>query len=519
MKMKKFFVLAMVLSLALTAWGYEGYTSTTGGDGGTTVHVTNLDDSGAGSLRAAIAGLSGSATTIVFDVNGCIYPSSEIRITKNNVTVDGSSAPGDGITLVGDGSSLYALFGINSSNVIVKHLRVRDSGKEGIQVWGGSNIVIDHCSITGSMDGALDINNGTTYITVTRCLFANDVECHRSYGNYASLHRNFYAWNNRRQPKIVTTAGPYDFRNNYIEYWQNSGTNCNGTNINIINNYWGDVGPYGNSALGFNILGGTNVYTNGNYNAYEDVDSQGDKGTPNTEPTITTIDAADVPGDVLDDVGAQPTDDIDQYYIDGGGMSPPAITCGGGGGSGGGGGGGGEATFLSPDGSDGTVIESTETSGVGGTYKTTYTYVGDTASKQQQIGILSFDTSSIPDSATITSAVIRIKRLGKGGDPTSLGSIVADIKNGYYGTKTGVEAADFQAASSATSVATIPYPIGNGDWAEGELKSNGKSNINKTGLTQFKIRWTTDDDNDGTADYLNVYDNGDPPQLEVTWTD
>jgi hypothetical protein len=67
-------------------------------------------------------------------------------------------------------------------------------------------------------------------------------------------------------------------------------------------------------------------------------------------------------------------------------------------------------------------------------------------------------------------------------------------------------------------VATLPYPAANGDWSSGALNSTGRSNINKTGLTQIKIRFTLDDDNDGTADYLNIYDGTTSnPKLEVAW--
>ena len=177
----------------------------------------------------------------------------------------------------------------------------------------------------------------------------------------------------------------------------------------------------------------------------------------------------------------------------------------------------GSAIFYSADAKDGYVTESSETSNVGGTFKTTATYLGDSASKQQHIAVLHFDTSSIPDNATITSATISIRRLGKNGDPSVLGTITVDIKNGYYGTSDALAAHDFEAASSATDVATLPYPAANGNWVEGDLNSSGLSNINKTGCTQFKIRFTTDDDNDGTADYLSLYDSGDPPTLEVTW--
>ena len=78
-------------------------------------------------------------------------------------------------------------------------------------------------------------------------------------------------------------------------------------------------------------------------------------------------------------------------------------------------------------------------------------------------------------------------------------------------------AADFEAASSATNVATIPYPASNGTAVSGTLSSTGRAQINKTGVTQFKIRFTTDDDNDATADYLNIYDSANLPKLDVTW--
>ena len=126
----------------------------------------------------------------------------------------------------------------------------------------------------------------------------------------------------------------------------------------------------------------------------------------------------------------------------------------------------GSAIFYSSDTQDGTLKESTETSGVGGNAYTAYSYIGDTASKQQYMIVLHFDTSSIPDGATITSATLSIRRTGKTGDATSLGTITVDIKNGYYGTSDSLIAADFEAASSATNVATLPYPAANGDWVD-----------------------------------------------------
>ena len=345
------------------------------------------------------------------------------------------------------------------------------------------------------------------------------MEVHKAHGTYVSAHHNLYAWNNRRQPRIFG-GGPYwDFRNNIVEFWTNTGTNCVASNtINIVNNWYGDPSPEANCSAGFwSINDCTNVYTGGNYsNCGQNINAMGNRGTPNTEPGVTTTDAQTAYNSVLADCGAQPNDAIDQYYINGGGTNPPGVgSCGGGSSSGGGG--GGEGTYTSPDGTDGYVIESTETSGVGGSYKTTATYVGDSASKQQYRAILSFDTSAIPDGATITSATLTIRRLGVGGTPTSLGALTVDIKNGYFGTDSNVRNTDFESAPSATAVATLPYPASNGAYSEAALNSSGRSNINKTGLTQFKIRFATDDDNDTTADYLNIYDTGSPPTLEVIW--
>ena len=192
---------------------YEGYDSnnctgatldtcnqpglTTGGDGGAIVHVTNLNDSGAGTLRAALDGLSGSPTKIVFDVGGTINVTSGSLLldpSGGHATIAGETAPAPGITLNGTSIAGGATLVVHSHNVIVRNIRVRgnSAGREIIQVMGWYNIIIDHCSVTGGGDGVIDINGGTNQIIVSRCIIANGTEAHRSYGNYASLHHNFY---------------------------------------------------------------------------------------------------------------------------------------------------------------------------------------------------------------------------------------------------------------------------------------------------------------------------------------
>jgi hypothetical protein len=152
---------------------FEGFGgSVTGGQGGTVVTVTNLNNAGTGSLRAAI----GSNRIIRFTVGGTITLSSDISITASNLTIDGFSAPSPGITISGRSIAISGnAGGANStgSNILIQGLRFRNAGNvdgDAVQVaYNAHDVVIDHNSISvpSGGDGGIDITEGAYNVTIS----------------------------------------------------------------------------------------------------------------------------------------------------------------------------------------------------------------------------------------------------------------------------------------------------------------------------------------------------------------
>jgi hypothetical protein len=178
---------------------------------------------------------------------------------------------------------------------------------------------------------------------------------------------------------------------------------------------------------------------------------------------------------------------------------------------------------------DGWILETAETSGMGGSVNNTggVFSLGDNAAKQQYRGLLSFNTSLIPDNATITTVTLKLRKQGVfgGGDPIAIfKGIMVDVKNGFFGVANTLEAFDFQATASGTygpfspTLMSSTYNIN---------LTNAKTRINKLttnkGLTQFRLRFKLDDNNNIIANGLGLYSGNainaaDRPKLVISYS-
>jgi hypothetical protein len=186
-------------------------------------------------------------------------------------------------------------------------------------------------------------------------------------------------------------------------------------------------------------------------------------------------------------------------------------------------------TLTSVAASDGWVLESNETANAGGSIDSTASTtsalrVGDATSDRQYKSVVSFDTSSIPDGATILSATLRLRRgTSSGTNPfTTHGTCWADVQTGSFSGSTTLQTGDFQATATVVQAASLSNAASNGTWSEGSLNASGLAAIDKAGTTQLRVYFNLDDNDDNGNDYLGYYSGNNTtaanrPQLVVTY--
>ncbi|MGB8983792.1 MAG: hypothetical protein WCC12_18120 [Anaerolineales bacterium] len=172
---------------------------------------------------------------------------------------------------------------------------------------------------------------------------------------------------------------------------------------------------------------------------------------------------------------------------------------------------------------DGWILESSEFSNVGGTLNRTATTfnVGDDLKDKQYRSIISFNTATLPDNAIITTVQVNIKRQGVvGTDPfTTHGTLLLDIRNGLFSNDLNVSLSDFAAAASSSTPETFTSQTYT--WYTANLSSANLALVNKGGVTQFRLRFNLDDNDDLNADYIKFFSgeaiSANQPQLIVTY--
>jgi hypothetical protein len=235
--------------------GAEGFgANARGGRGGRTIEVTNLNDSGPGSFRAACQ--AAGPRIVVFRVAGVIDLATPLNVTEPYLTVLGQTAPGEGICLK------RSEFSVRTHDVIVRFLRSRPgdiSGRDmdAMNIAGNAHdVIFDHCSATWSVDEALSPSGAISNITVQWCLIGEALNrsVHskgaHGYGSLVravggvTLHHNLWLHNIERNPRLGDnygrgTAPTFDVRNNVMYDWGKicSGLTGDDLSANYVANY------------------------------------------------------------------------------------------------------------------------------------------------------------------------------------------------------------------------------------------------------------------------------------------
>lgn len=241
--------------------GAEGYgRHSQGGRGGVIIPVTNLEDSGPGSLRACIE--ASGPRVCVFRVAGVIRFTTKRPIIRNPyLTIAGQTAPGGGIlvTHAGGTDGFTPIVVKNTHDVIIRHIRVRldkmateRASNAAFLVENSQNVILDHVSGAWAPDENIAGHRQNDNVTISWSIFAEGIPKHDKCALLASdpsgpqrlsFVKNICAHNGDRNPDInfppdscveVANNILYNGKSDFTEVWESHG----GSPVNIVNNYF-----------------------------------------------------------------------------------------------------------------------------------------------------------------------------------------------------------------------------------------------------------------------------------------
>ena len=304
-----------------------------GGRGGRVIGVTNLNDSGPGSLRACVE--ADGPRVCIFRTGGTIILNSALMIRHPYLTIAGQTAPGDGITLRAanptDQSGIY----VKTYEVIIRYIRIRPgtvvTNSRALSINAGldapvdelaHNIVIDHVSMSWAGDEILIAWARTHDVTIQWSILAESLPAELSdsvglkgpslgneYGGGPySLHHNLLAHHTQRNPQISATGGPVDVVNNVIYNLGGAGSAVKeGARANFVGNYV-KPGPNTRTRVFVDDIDAGGYYVSSNYiypgRVTRFAPDNHVSPTRFPAPAVSTTTAVQAYEDVLADAGA-----------------------------------------------------------------------------------------------------------------------------------------------------------------------------------------------------------------------
>ncbi|HSB15881.1 MAG TPA: right-handed parallel beta-helix repeat-containing protein [Bryobacteraceae bacterium] len=265
-----------------------------GGRGGQVIEVTNLNDSGPGSLRACVE--ASGPRTCVFRIGGNIVLKSKLAVRSPYITIAGQTAPGGGITLRTDPVNSSGLVEIRDTayDVVIRNIRIRPGPGSGagndldaVTIMG-SRVILDHVSASWGVDENVNswystahditvqwsiVSEGLNNSTHTEGPHSKGMLLGSQDAHSITAHHNLFAHNDERHPQVKTrTGGVVDVVNNVVYNWGQKAAYTDDSYgippVNFVGNYYK---PGANSSLGMyeihhrNAAGrGTELFVKGN---------------------------------------------------------------------------------------------------------------------------------------------------------------------------------------------------------------------------------------------------------------